>query len=172
MANTRPLSEYLYVSAKEIISHPAEESVIHVDQLVLARSFAMAVLKFHSTPWLREYVSIQELSFSHFNDGDLSSCIRTAHLGFDFVQTSVLEGFPTPAKDMGDSAAIEEAKLTHGIRNLTLWSLGTIMYVLPEQYILALFNLTSKMTPHSASGGARARTLASHWGAARAKLFS
>ncbi|KAH8753004.1 hypothetical protein F5883DRAFT_432682 [Diaporthe sp. PMI_573] len=127
MAASRPVSESLCLSAKEILSRPAETSVTIVDQLTLARSFAMAVLKFHSTPWLREYITIQDFSFFRFDDSDLSSCIHTAHLAFDFVHTSLREGFPIPTEDMIANEAIEEAKLVHGVRNLTLWGLGTVM---------------------------------------------
>lgn len=127
MATPSPISESMCLSAEQILSHPAETSVTLVDQLRLARSFAMAVLKFHSTPWLREYVSIRELSFFRYSGSDLSNCIRTAHLGSDFVQTSPCEDFPIPNEDMGDSRAIEDAKLAHGVRNLTLWGLGTVM---------------------------------------------
>lgn len=129
-AATRPISKSICISTEEILSRPVEFSVTLVDQLKLARSFAMAVLKFHSTPWLREYVSIQEFSFFHFDDSDLSSCIRTAHLGFDFVQPTLHEKFPIPVEDRGNSDLMENAKLACGIRNLTLWGLGTVMYVL------------------------------------------
>lgn len=145
-----PISEFVCISAEEIISLLAETSVTFVQQLTLARSFAMAVLKFHSTPWLRENISLRELSFFDFHDGDLSSCIRTAHLGFDFVQSSMRDDLPT--REMGDREAFEEARLIHGVRNLTLWGLGTIMYVLLGQYIVVLVSLTSKMTRHSTSG--------------------
>ncbi|KAI3391729.1 hypothetical protein diail_6870 [Diaporthe ilicicola] len=127
MSDTRHITESICVSTREILSHPAETSVTLVDQLKLARSFAMAVLKFHSTPWLREYVSLQELSFFRCGEGDLSSCIRTAHLGFDFVQTSPREDFPITMEDAGDNKATEDAKFRHGVRNLTLWGLGTVM---------------------------------------------
>lgn len=129
LATARPVSESICVSTEDILSRPAETSVTLVDQLVLARTFAIAVLKFHSTPWLKEYVSIRELAFFRFGDSDLSSCIRTAHLGSDFIQTSLREGFPVPTKNQDDSGAIEDAKMRHGIRNLTLWGLGTVMYV-------------------------------------------
>lgn len=133
MAASRPISESICVSTEQILSRPAEMSVTLVDQLTLARSFAMAVLKFHSTPWLREYVSIHEFSFFRFDDSDLSSYIRTAHLGFDFVQPSLCEDFPISTEDMGNHDAIEDAKLAHGVRNLTLWGLGTVMYVLLQR---------------------------------------
>lgn len=129
MATPSQLSESICVSAKEILSRPAETSVRFVDQLTLARSFAMAVLKFHSTPWLGDYVTIQDFSFFSSDDSDLSRCIQTAHLGFDFVHSSPRDNFPIPTEDMIDKEAIEDAKLAHGIRNLTLWGLGTVMYV-------------------------------------------
>jgi hypothetical protein len=142
MAASRPVSESLCLSAKEILSRPAETSVTLVDQLTLARSFAMAVLKFHSTPWLREYITIQDFSFFRFDDADLSSCIQTAHLAFDFVHTSLREGFPIPTEDMIANEAIEDAKLVHGVRNLTLWGLGTVMYVALKTKLICLDSLT------------------------------
>ncbi|KAG6354201.1 hypothetical protein INS49_004805 [Diaporthe citri] len=133
MAAPRPMSKSICVSTEDILSYPPETSATLVDQLRLARSFAMAVLKFHSTPWLTEYVSIRDISFFRFDDRDLSSCIRTAHLNFDFLQTSLRDDFPIPTEDEGNSGAIEDAKLAHGVRNLTLWGLGTVMYVLLEK---------------------------------------
>lgn len=50
MAVSRPISKSIYVSTKKILNRPAETSVTLVDQLTLAHSFAIAVLKFHFTP--------------------------------------------------------------------------------------------------------------------------
>ena len=131
MAAPRPVSESICVSTEEILSRPAESCVTLVDQLTLARNFAMAVLKFHSTPWLRDYVTIQDFSFFRFTDSDLSSCLQTAHLGFDFLHPPLDENYPV--EDMAVSDAIQDAKLAHGVRNLTLWGLGTVMCVPFEQ---------------------------------------
>lgn len=147
MATPIPVSESLCLSAREILSRPVEMSVTLVDQLTLARTFAMAVLRFHSTPWLRDYVTIQDFSFFRLDDSDLSSCIETAHLGSDFYHTSTRESFPIPTEDMIDNGAIEDARLTHGVRNLTLWGLGTVMYVPFEQEVLVLFNICTRRTP-------------------------
>ncbi|KAJ0120488.1 hypothetical protein J7T55_015217 [Diaporthe amygdali] len=127
MSTKKSMTESTCVSGEEILTQPAETSVTFVDQLRLAHSFAVAVLKFHSTPWLRKYVSLHELSFFRFDDGDLSSCIRTAHLGSDFIQASSSEHFSMPTEDLTDNRAIEDAKLLHGVRNVTLWGLGTVM---------------------------------------------
>lgn len=115
------MSESSIVSTKEILSNPAETSVTFVDQLKLARSFALAVLKFHSTPWLKEYFSLQDLCFFRLGNSDLSTWVQTAHIGFDFV--------PIPTEDMDDGGndALEDAKLAYGVRNLTLWGLGTVL---------------------------------------------
>lgn len=139
-AAPRPVSESVCISTEEILKRPAERSVTLVDQLTLARNIAMAVLKFHSTPWLRDYVTIQDFSFFCFDESDMSSCIQTAHLGSDFVHTRSRENFPSPMDGIVDDEAIEDAKLAHGIRNLTLWGLGTVMYVSFEQQILTLLD--------------------------------
>lgn len=123
----RSVSESICVSTKEILSRPEEAFVTIIDQLTLARNFAMAVLKFNSTPWLSEFVTIHDFSFFLFGDDDLLSCLQTAHLGFNFFHAASHEKYPT--EDMAASEAIEEAKLTHGVRNLTLWGLGIVLYV-------------------------------------------
>lgn len=148
MAAPISVSQAPCVSTKEILSRPAERFVTFVDQLTLARTFAMAVLKFHSTPWLRDYVTTQDFSFVRFDDSDVASCIKTAHLSFDFVYTSRRESSPIPAEDMvdGEATLIEDAMLTHGVRNLTLWGLGIVMYVPSEQEVLTLFNISLKTT--------------------------
>ncbi|RTE69389.1 hypothetical protein BHE90_016230, partial [Fusarium euwallaceae] len=120
------------MSMSDILSHPAEMSLSIVEQLKLARNMVSAVLKFYSTPWLQEYFSLYDLSFFWMGQ-DLQSCLRTLHVGADFVQC------PSPDSSMSEdklgctvasgfcSAELDSAKLEHGIRNLTLWSLGTVL---------------------------------------------
>lgn len=115
------------IKISEILSQPVETSVNFVDQLKLARNYVMAVLKFHSTPWLREYYSLHDLSFFRTSGGDVSSCLQTAHLGLDFIQCSPGAVCSTHMDDAGDDEALEMARLTHGVRNLTLWSLGVVL---------------------------------------------
>lgn len=122
-----PATGSLSISMSEILSHPVEASVTVVDQFRLARNFAMAVLKFHSTPWLGEYFSLRDLSFFRLGEGDISSYLQTAHLGFDFIQASPGGSPSVPMKDADEQEAAEDARLFHGIRNLALWSLGAAM---------------------------------------------
>ncbi|RSL76653.1 hypothetical protein CEP51_009764 [Fusarium floridanum] len=120
------------MSMSDILSHSAEMSLSIVEQLKLARNIVSAVLKFYSTPWLHEYFSLYDLSFFWMGQ-DLQSCLRTLHVGADFVQC------PSPDSSMSEdklgctvasgfcSAEVDSAKIDHGIRNLTLWSLGTVL---------------------------------------------
>ncbi|KAK1480336.1 hypothetical protein CABS01_14474 [Colletotrichum abscissum] len=124
------------MSMNDVLMTPAETTLSIIDQLKLARDMVSAVLKFYSTPWLREYFTLRDLSFFQMS-GDFSRCLRTLHLGFDFVQSSAaslprsMEGIEaTAVQDSSDGSpnevesAAERAKLEYGIRNLTLWSLG------------------------------------------------
>lgn len=115
------------IKMRDILNQPVETSVNFVDQLKLARDFVMTVLKFHSTPWLREYYSLHDLSFFPSKDGEVASCLQTAHLGLDFIQCSPDADCSAQMADVCNDEAVETARLTHGVRNLTLWSLGAVL---------------------------------------------
>ncbi|KAI8946788.1 hypothetical protein F4801DRAFT_563256 [Xylaria longipes] len=114
------------VSMHQIMERPVESSLSIVDQLKLARSLVTAVLKFHSTPWLGQYFALNNLSVFQ-STPDLSICFQTLHFGANFVGTSSIDGLESMSPPTLVSEAIEDAKLQYGIRNLTLWSLGTIL---------------------------------------------
>ncbi|KXH59791.1 hypothetical protein CSAL01_07310 [Colletotrichum salicis] len=93
---------------------------------------------FHHRP--TQSGSRYDLSFYQMS-GDFSRCLRTLHLGFDFVQSSAIslprsmEGIEATAMpDSSDGGpgevetAAERAKLEYGIRDLTPWSLGIILH--------------------------------------------
>lgn len=115
------------IKMSDILNQPVETSVNLVDQLKLAHDFVMAVLKFHSTPWLAEHYTLHDLSFFRSTDGDVASCLQTAHLGLDFIQCSPDADHSTQMADVCNDEAVETARLTHGVRNLTLWSLGAVL---------------------------------------------
>lgn len=115
------------IKISEILSHSVNTFVDVVDQLKLARNFVMAVLKFHSTPWLKECYSLHDLSFFRTSGGDVSSCLQTAHLGLDFTHCSPDADNSAQMADLDYDEAVEKARLDHGVRNLTLWSLGAVL---------------------------------------------
>ncbi|KAK1640673.1 hypothetical protein BDP81DRAFT_509859 [Colletotrichum phormii] len=124
------------MSMNDVLMTPAESTLSIIDQLKLARDMVSAVLKFYSTPWLREYFTLRDISFFQMS-GDFARCLRTLHLDFDFVQSSAtslprsmegIEATTMPDSSDGSPGEVEtaagRAKLEYGIRNLTLWSLG------------------------------------------------
>lgn len=125
------------LSMSDIMSFQAEKNVSVVEQLELARDLVLTMLKFYSTPWLRGYFSLGDLSFFPV-DRNLSASLKTLHVGLDFVQrphnsprTQAIEegGISSARDDMPDDLkeTMELARLQYGVRNLTLWSLGTVL---------------------------------------------
>jgi hypothetical protein len=125
----------------EIFKGPIERSLTMVEQLKTARIVIAAVLKFHSTPWLSEYFSLNELCFFQTEDNVFGS-LQTLHVAVDLIQEgnaslSDLEDASMADVDQTRSMQkpagealkmlLEEARLLYGVRNMTLWSLGTIL---------------------------------------------
>ncbi|KAK6821205.1 hypothetical protein PG987_015605 [Apiospora arundinis] len=101
-----------------------------------------SMLKLHATPWWKQYWSLSDLHYVEETGkvGDLLSCLRTLHVGtcLDFPsgmdknnahKMSACEVASSQSPDPGPEldTAFETAKLQHGIRNLTLYSLGVAL---------------------------------------------
>ncbi|RDW87379.1 hypothetical protein BP5796_03073 [Coleophoma crateriformis] len=115
------------VSMSHVLCRPAEDLLTVVDQLKLARSLVAAVLKFYSTPWLGQYIALNNLSFFGI-ESEISTWLQTLHFGTDFRGKDFVELDPSPMEGLeSTSASFEDAKLLYGIRNPTLWSLGVIL---------------------------------------------
>ncbi|KAF7540823.1 hypothetical protein G7054_g1050 [Neopestalotiopsis clavispora] len=102
------------VSVEKVLDRLVGKNVSPVDQLNLARSLVAAVLKFHSTPWLAQYLTVRDILLLQ-NSEDFAECIPTLHFDTSFEDAHTTE--PT-------SDAFEDARLDHGIRNMTIgqWS--------------------------------------------------
>ncbi|KAK6207397.1 hypothetical protein LQW54_007226 [Pestalotiopsis sp. IQ-011] len=119
---------------RRVLGNAAEKSGSIVDQLKLARSLVAAVLKFHSTPWLAQYLTLRDISLFQ-SSKDLSKCLPTLHLDTSFVDSRFDEAM-AGAREAGTgqeetmntmARVTEDAKLDYGIRNMTLWCLGVIL---------------------------------------------
>lgn len=116
------------VSIYQVLDNTAEKNVSIVDQLKLARSLVAAVLKFHSTPWLAQCLTLRDISLFQ-SSKDLSKCLPTLHLDTSFV-ASRTDGAMSGRREVGTDGseeaastmarAYEDAKLDHGIRNMTV----------------------------------------------------
>lgn len=113
----------------EALGQSAHNRLDIVSQLQLAHRLVCAVLKFNSTPWLNDVWNVGDLAFFRQGD-DLTESLQTLHFGIEMHHN---------APDLGDSAmevesptslvhlSIEDAHYKHGVRNVTLFSLGAAL---------------------------------------------
>ena len=126
----------------QLLAQPRSNELSVPDQLQLALRIASAVLKFNSTSWLSEYWGLQDLFLFEGFGVDLPASLHTLHLGAEWTQSSrtsreqaepctVLDMDPSPPPGASASAsvqaALEEAKLIHGIHNATMYNLGVAL---------------------------------------------
>lgn len=114
------------ISIQGYMQKAPEGALMFVDQLKLAQKLAMALLQYHSTPWLNEYWRLEDVSLFGSYTRPLEEDLHTLHLRaelHDSVRTLTMESIEdtevtTPPPDM------EENKLQYGINNMPLFSLG------------------------------------------------
>ncbi|TFB01329.1 hypothetical protein CCMA1212_006731 [Trichoderma ghanense] len=114
----------------EAFGQPASTRLTVVDQLQLAHRLVSAVLKFNSTPWLNEAWSFRDLGF--FRQGeDLTTSLQTLHFGVELIHSKPEPGGSMSIMDVESPAnlaqSFEEAQYKHGVRNITLYSLGAAL---------------------------------------------
>ncbi|KAH6605322.1 hypothetical protein Trco_007029 [Trichoderma cornu-damae] len=112
----------------EALVQPVYNKLTVVCQLRLAHRLVSAVLKFNSTPWLNELWSVGDLSFFRQGD-DLTLSLQTLHFGVELIHgtaesTNSSREVECPA---GLASLIENAQYRHGVRNMTLYSLGAAL---------------------------------------------
>ena len=115
-------------SSLDSIIQPSKDPGIAVhEQLRLALRLARSVLQYHSTPWWRRTWSLSDLSYFD-TETELSASLATLHIGAELgsnkrdpmaLETLVAD-VPTPPAD-------NEAELSCGILNATLYSLGAAL---------------------------------------------
>ncbi|KAK7751750.1 hypothetical protein SLS62_006235 [Diatrype stigma] len=113
-----------------IFKYPVERSISISQQVRLALNLVQGVLKFHSTPWLRPYWRLQDLSYFEGADG-LAGSLSTLHIGTE-LSPEQHQQHEQPQCDalMADTPAVDDAldaQLAYGIRNLTMHSLGVAL---------------------------------------------
>ncbi|KAL7807032.1 hypothetical protein V8C44DRAFT_338179 [Trichoderma aethiopicum] len=114
----------------EALGQSASTRLTVVGQLQLARRLVSAVLKFNSTPWLNEAWSVRDLAF--FRQGeDLTMSLQTLHFGVELIHSKPEPGDSMSAMDVESPANLsqysEDAQYKHGVRNMTLYSLGAAL---------------------------------------------
>lgn len=113
----------------EALGQSAHNRLDIVSQLQLAHRLVSAVLKFNSTPWLKELWNVGDLAFFRQGD-DLTESLQTLHFGVELTHNA--PGSEDTAMEVESSASlvhlsIEDAQYKHGVRNVTLYSLGAAL---------------------------------------------
>ncbi|KAM5354621.1 hypothetical protein ACJ41O_001268 [Fusarium nematophilum] len=118
-----------------ILDQPIDKRMTVVHQLHLARQIALAALKFNSTPWLNEYWSARDLYFFYGDQAqDLSASLQTLHFRRDVIdqESSKAMDIDEPMSGTARPTLIGDAMLKHGIRNMTLYSLGVVLLAIGQ----------------------------------------
>ncbi|EHK45903.1 hypothetical protein TRIATDRAFT_219774 [Trichoderma atroviride IMI 206040] len=113
----------------EALGQSAHNRLDIVSQLRLAHRLVSAVLKFNSTPWLKELWNVGDLAFFRQGD-DLTESLQTLHFGVELTHSA--PGSEDTAMEVESPASlvhlsIEDAQYKHGVRNVTLYSLGAAL---------------------------------------------
>ena len=105
-----------------IFDSTVEQSRLSVNQqLRLALKLVNGILQFASTPWLQELWDLKDLSFFKMDDS-LARALATLHT------SSEISGQGHRGLEMLDlNDELTAAQRLHGIRNLSLYSLGTAL---------------------------------------------
>lgn len=135
----------------QLLAQPRRSDELSVpDQLQLALRIASAVLKFSSTNWLGEYWGLRDLYYFERRGeaaaaADLPASLQTLHLGVEWTRGGCagggrcggggatlmdvdnIDSSSSSSSPSGLAAALEEAKLIHGIHNVTMYNLGVAL---------------------------------------------
>jgi hypothetical protein len=113
-----------------------------LQQIILAQKLAEAVLQYHSTPWLPQTWTLQDVAYfkdtTQSDKKDISDALQSLHLSNHFLDQARLD-----AKANERSV---DLKHTYGIRNLTLAKLGVALLEICTQKDMTVPRLDS--TPY------------------------
>ncbi|KAH7145485.1 hypothetical protein B0J13DRAFT_553569 [Dactylonectria estremocensis] len=107
----------------QMITMSDKTSFTLVDKLKVARALVSTVLKFHSTPWLRDYWRLRDLAIFHSDGQEVSQALRTLHIDVEIAQRQLgsmqgVQAFPQ---------VTEDELMFCGIDNMALHSLGVAL---------------------------------------------
>ncbi|KAK8032000.1 hypothetical protein PG990_001734 [Apiospora arundinis] len=113
-------------SMEAVLSETSEASQSVLQQLLLANHVVKTVLRFHSTPWLGDYITANDISFLG-KPSDFAKHLDTIHLVTNFMHAPQQQTSDRVMEELVPINSFEDAKNDHGVRNMTLWCLGTML---------------------------------------------
>ncbi|OHF01591.1 hypothetical protein CORC01_03081 [Colletotrichum orchidophilum] len=120
------------VSLSQMLNSSTWDSVSIVTKLKLARALVLAILRFHSTPWLNDVWRLQDLSIFSRSQDDLSETLGTLHVGVGLAQKDTRRQVADSTDEIQVAANHQTAgadydQLLYGVDNLSLHSLGVAL---------------------------------------------
>ncbi|WQF83673.1 hypothetical protein CDEST_08687 [Colletotrichum destructivum] len=161
--DSRP-SDRRPVTIDEVLDESLGDFLSTIDRLKLARSMVSAVLKFHSTPWLRDFWRLRDLAFFRGGqDEEVSEALRSLHVGIEVAQRQFdsMDGVQDSSDMQNLSWPTEDELIRYGINNLTLHSLGVALLQIDRWTRVSPGDVVAvrKMASRSSSLGPRYREL-------------
>lgn len=125
-----------------ILYRAMEDNLSALDRLKMAKALVLAVLKFHSTPWLGEAWQLQDLAFFQHSE-DIIQSLQTIHFSVDFnggkpqqIAGSAMEDVRLTSRSPLSQVS-EDERLLCGIDNTTLHCLGVALLQIDRLRVLA-----------------------------------
>ncbi|KAK2037841.1 hypothetical protein LZ31DRAFT_635802 [Colletotrichum somersetense] len=106
-----------------IFQYPVEHTPLVPDQIRLALKLVKGVLQFQLTPQLQPLWRLQDLAYFEPTDY-LATVLATLHISSELSHAR-RQGALMSYSD--ENEPLGEAQLIHGIRNLTMYSLGVAL---------------------------------------------
>lgn len=158
VSKTVPTTRFMFYDASKLATKAAVtkttrqeaisiKSVVHnlqiLQQLTLAKKLAEAVLQYHSTSWLPQAFTLQDVAYfkstTQSNSNDISDALDSLHLSNRFPVSG--------STNAGEKQGALDLKHTYGIRNLTLAKLGVALLEICAQKDITGSSLDH--TPHA-----------------------
>ncbi|KAI0888801.1 uncharacterized protein GGS22DRAFT_63174 [Annulohypoxylon maeteangense] len=126
LRRTTPLVDFL--------SLPVHHVITDMDRIKLGITLVKSMLKYNSTPWWPQELTLSQVHVLGEEDNDLSSSLNTLHISIQLGAAGLAtEGTKSPSISLDEEErrlsflspeSIQYAMDNHGIRNLTLYGLG------------------------------------------------
>ena len=111
---------------EQVLGKPVHNRLTIVGQLRLALQLAAAVLKFGSTPWLRNLWTVRDVAFFQ-KGGSWDSSLETLHLSTELAYQKPVKSTLMDVEAPTPVSPIEGAQNKYGIRNVMMYSLGVAL---------------------------------------------
>ncbi|KFA79320.1 hypothetical protein S40288_03571 [Stachybotrys chartarum IBT 40288] len=130
------------VPMNSILHRAMEDNLSALDRLKMAKALVLAVLRFHSTPWLGEAWQLQDLAFFQYSE-DFTQSLQTIHVSVEFssgkppqIAGSSMEDVRLTSRSPLSQVS-EDERLLYGIDNTTLHCLGVALLQIDRLQALA-----------------------------------